>query len=186
LACRSRTRLLAPGHSLDIWNTPPRGSRCHPSHSGATCSGGRDDAGPWLYCRVQCSGPYCIIETYARGSQQDGRTLLRQTLRNAMGDSPTKHEQAKAQRQECVAAILSSPSRHKIVVAGPGTGKTHLFKEMLRGKTNTLTLTFVNSLVEDLSIRMSFSELLSSSKRRLTRSHRISRWSLMNFRISTN
>jgi hypothetical protein len=51
-----------------------------------------------------------------------------------MGDPSAKHEQAKTQRQECVVAIINSPSRHKIVVAGPGTGKTHLFKEMLRNK----------------------------------------------------
>ena len=39
-------------------------------------------------------------------------------------------------------------------MAGPGTGKTHLFKEVLNGKSNTLTLTFVNALVEDLSLEL--------------------------------
>ncbi|MBS4051434.1 MAG: ATP-dependent helicase [Methylomonas sp.] len=70
-----------------------------------------------------------------------------------MADSH-RHEQVKTQRQQSVAAILDSESRHKIVVAGPGTGKTYLFKEMLKGKTNTLTLTFVNALVEDLSLEL--------------------------------
>lgn len=65
-----------------------------------------------------------------------------------------KYEKAKSERQKHTDAILSSTSRHKIVVAGPGTGKTHLFKEVLNGKTNTLTLSFVNALVEDLSLEL--------------------------------
>ena len=40
------------------------------------------------------------------------------------------------------------------MVAGPGTGKTFLFKKALEGKSKTLTLTFVNSLVEDLSLEL--------------------------------
>jgi superfamily I DNA/RNA helicase len=63
-----------------------------------------------------------------------------------------KYNTAKEERQNHVDAVLSSPSRKKVVVAGPGTGKTHLFKQILKGKTKTLTLTFVNSLVDDLSL----------------------------------
>jgi len=51
-------------------------------------------------------------------------------------------------------AIVKSTSRKKIVVAGPGTGKTYLFKKIIEGKNNTLTLTFVNALVEDLSLEL--------------------------------
>lgn len=51
-------------------------------------------------------------------------------------------------------AIVESTSRKKIVVAGPGTGKTYLFKKIIEGKNNTLTLTFVNALVEDLSLEL--------------------------------
>ncbi len=40
------------------------------------------------------------------------------------------------------------------MVAGPGTGKTFLFRGMLEGKKNTLTLTFVNALVDDLSLEL--------------------------------
>ena len=58
------------------------------------------------------------------------------------------------ERQEHVNAILRSPSNKKIVVAGPGTGKTYLFKSILEGKQNTLTLSFVNALVEDLSLEL--------------------------------
>ena len=50
--------------------------------------------------------------------------------------------------------ILSSNARKKVVVAGPGTGKTFLFKKILNGKTKTLTLSFVNALVDDLSLEL--------------------------------
>ena len=53
-----------------------------------------------------------------------------------------------------VEAILKSESNKKVVVAGPGTGKTYLFKKILADKQNSLTLTFINSLVEDLSIEL--------------------------------
>ena len=53
-----------------------------------------------------------------------------------------------------VSAILQSKKQKKVVVAGPGTGKTFLFKNLLENKKNTLTLTFVNSLVEDLSLEL--------------------------------
>jgi len=72
-----------------------------------------------------------------------------------MGDSEAKRfEAARADRQRHVDAVLKSKSRNRIVVAGPGTGKTFLFKEVLRGKSSSLTLTFVNSLVEDLSLEL--------------------------------
>jgi hypothetical protein len=66
-----------------------------------------------------------------------------------------RYAKARADRQWHVDAVLASTSRKKVVVAGPGTGKTFLFKEVLKSKRNTLTLTFVNSLVEDLSLDLS-------------------------------
>jgi len=71
-----------------------------------------------------------------------------------MNTPPDKYELCKAERQRHIDEILQSKSRHKIVVAGPGTGKTFLFKEILKGKRSALTLTFVNSLVEDLSLEL--------------------------------
>jgi len=65
-----------------------------------------------------------------------------------------KYERAKKDRQKYLDAILRANDEKKIVVGGPGTGKTYLFKEILKGKSNTLTLTFVNSLVEDLSLEL--------------------------------
>lgn len=69
-------------------------------------------------------------------------------------DTDSKYEHAKAERQKYVDAVVASESRKKIVVAGPGTGKTYLFKQVLKDKKNSLTLTFVNALVEDLSLEL--------------------------------
>ncbi len=65
-----------------------------------------------------------------------------------------RYARAKSEREAHVQAVLNSNAHKKIVVAGPGTGKTHLFKKVLQGKEGTLTLTFVNSLVEDLSLEL--------------------------------
>ena len=71
-----------------------------------------------------------------------------------MSEATDKYGKARAERKKHVDGILSSASPKKVVVAGPGTGKTFLFKEVLKGKTNTLTLTFVRTLVEDLSLEL--------------------------------
>lgn len=65
-----------------------------------------------------------------------------------------KYIKAEEESQKYIDAILKSSSPKKVVVAGPGTGKTHLFKRILEGEKNNLTLTFVNSLVEDLSLEL--------------------------------
>lgn len=68
--------------------------------------------------------------------------------------APDKYEVAEADRTKYVNDILASNADKKVVVAGPGTGKTFLFKKVLNGKTKTLTLSFVNSLVDDLSLEL--------------------------------
>jgi hypothetical protein len=73
-------------------------------------------------------------------------------MANGSQAAKTRYEAAAANSKAYVDAITRSTARKKIVVAGPGTGKTYLFKKILEGKTNCLTLTFVNSLVEDLSL----------------------------------
>jgi superfamily I DNA/RNA helicase len=69
-------------------------------------------------------------------------------------DSQERYAVAEEERGAFVEAIVNSGARNKVVVAGPGTGKTFLFKRILHGKKRTLTLTFVNSLVEDLSLEL--------------------------------
>ena len=59
-----------------------------------------------------------------------------------------------AELKAAIGRVLNSPSRKKLVVAGPGTGKTTLFRQILEaasGKPDRrLVLTFINNLKDDL------------------------------------
>jgi superfamily I DNA/RNA helicase len=67
-------------------------------------------------------------------------------------DEPQNPEEAEF--RAAIAAVLNSTSDRKLVIAGPGTGKTTLFKQMLKfapGESDRrLVLTFINNLREDL------------------------------------
>ena len=67
---------------------------------------------------------------------------------------PDAYAEAHQERQRHVDSVVQSPARRKLLVAGPGTGKTFMFKTLLQGKGQALTLTFVNALVEDLSLEL--------------------------------
>ena len=58
-----------------------------------------------------------------------------------------------AARNAYTAAIISSKSHKKLIVAGPGTGKSYLFQQICKanGQSEILTLSFINELVDDLS-----------------------------------
>ena len=60
-----------------------------------------------------------------------------------------------AELRAAIKRLLNSNSRRKLVVAGPGTGKTTLFKQMLElaggGPHRRLVLTFINNLRDDLA-----------------------------------
>jgi len=55
-------------------------------------------------------------------------------------------------RRAFLQAILDSPSRNKLIVAGPGTGKTFTFGTLIRqsGEGDKLALTFIRRLVADM------------------------------------
>src|SRR3989339_667714 len=60
------------------------------------------------------------------------------------------------QRDEHTQNILGSESKNKIILAGPGTGKSYLFQQICKNNiendlNNNLTLSFINELVNDLS-----------------------------------
>lgn len=56
------------------------------------------------------------------------------------------------ERQSFLDALLQSDARLKLIVAGPGTGKTYSFKRLLESRPKPrLVLTFINNLVEDLA-----------------------------------
>ncbi len=60
----------------------------------------------------------------------------------------------KNDREKYINKVLESSSHKKIVVGGPGTGKTHLFEIVIGRDNNPLILTFINTLVEDLSLEL--------------------------------
>jgi len=65
-------------------------------------------------------------------------------------------ETISAQKEEwrnCVNAILSSKSNKKIIVSGAGTGKTYIFREMLKKNIGgrNIALTFINRLTADMN-----------------------------------
>ncbi|MHA1212321.1 MAG: UvrD-helicase domain-containing protein [Candidatus Heimdallarchaeota archaeon] len=56
-----------------------------------------------------------------------------------------------AERTNCLNNILQSDSSKKVIVAGPGTGKTYTFQRLLElDPTNNLVITFINNLVKDM------------------------------------
>lgn len=58
-------------------------------------------------------------------------------------------------RQDCLQQILDSSAQRKLIVAGPGTGKTHTFKALLEHTGGpSLALTFINALAEDLGDKL--------------------------------
>jgi len=60
--------------------------------------------------------------------------------------------------EESLEDILSSDNTKKLVLGGPGTGKSYLFKKYCRKLTkesNILVITFINNLVKDLERQLS-------------------------------
>ncbi len=58
----------------------------------------------------------------------------------------------KEELRECVESILSSKAKRKIIIAGAGTGKTYIFREILEKNPNghNIALTFINRLTADM------------------------------------
>lgn len=70
-------------------------------------------------------------------------------------------------RAENLDRVLNSAARHRVIVAGPGTGKTFTFKKVPeRVDGPALVLSFLGSLVEDLD------RVILAIERRFVRSTR--------------
>jgi superfamily I DNA/RNA helicase len=68
-----------------------------------------------------------------------------------LGSGQPTDEELAEQRQAYLDAVIASPATRKLIVAGPGTGKTHSFKVLLESRPEPrLVLTFINNLVNDL------------------------------------
>ncbi|MBU1626536.1 AAA family ATPase, partial [bacterium] len=67
------------------------------------------------------------------------------------------YEEFSELRDRTTLEVLNSDSEKKIIIAGPGTGKSYLFQEVCKklisqNHTNILTLSFINELVDDLAV----------------------------------
>lgn len=62
------------------------------------------------------------------------------------------HDKQKKEREDSIEEIVKSASKYKIIVSGPGTGKTSAFQALLKTKktTNNLGLTFIRNLAIEL------------------------------------
>lgn len=61
------------------------------------------------------------------------------------------HDQQKQDREKYSTLIIQSIARNKIIIAGPGTGKSFTFKKYLETKSgDNLAITFINNLAYDL------------------------------------
>jgi superfamily I DNA/RNA helicase len=65
-----------------------------------------------------------------------------------------RHAHIEAERRAAVDAILDSNASRKLIVAGPGTGKTYTFKAALERAGGGVALTFIRALVRDLRVAL--------------------------------
>jgi len=66
----------------------------------------------------------------------------------------SEYEKRAQERTALIEAILNSNASKKLIVAGPGTGKSFLFQQICKrrvGDAKILALSFINELVDDLS-----------------------------------
>lgn len=75
-------------------------------------------------------------------------------------DSVKLYKLQEKERKEQAEAIIKSSAKKKIVVSGPGTGKTYLFREILEqdDQNNKIVLTFVRRLINDISQKVSLED----------------------------
>lgn len=65
-----------------------------------------------------------------------------------------EHARIEGERRAVLEAILDSGAPKKLIVAGPGTGKTYTFKAALERAGGGVALTFIRALVRDLRVAL--------------------------------
>ena len=62
----------------------------------------------------------------------------------------------RVERNKCLQRIVESTADKKIIVSGPGTGKTYTFGELLNKNPtgNNLAMTFIRKLVAELETKL--------------------------------
>lgn len=68
--------------------------------------------------------------------------------------SQAELEAQEEDRAEKLRLILASDARRKLIVAGPGTGKTHTFREVLAQAPIGLAMTFIKALHADMEVKL--------------------------------
>ena len=71
-------------------------------------------------------------------------------------EAQCEYDKYALKRTAYIEAILNSDASKKLIMAGPGTGKTFLFQQICKrkleeGESKILALSFINELVDDLS-----------------------------------
>lgn len=81
-------------------------------------------------------------------------------IKDSGGNKAAEHYRLHNERRATYSQkVLNSTSPKRLVIAGPGTGKSFLFQQIAKdlidkGKSNILVLTFINELVKDLAVDM--------------------------------
>ncbi len=82
-------------------------------------------------------------------------------------------DELKAELDKAIEEIVNSSHPKKLILAGPGAGKTTLFKKLLEknddGEKNQLVLTFINNLKNELHEKLSHSFISSGNNRSFER-----------------
>ncbi len=83
------------------------------------------------------------------------RTEAVQGVKEKFSQNGIKAKQAE-ERRKCLEKILRSTATKKLIVAGPGTGKTFTFGQILQAQraANNLAMTFINKLVGDMESKL--------------------------------
>jgi len=101
---------------------------------------------------MKCDNCEKESEALERVSASNFRRNRRGATNGSIGVCDLCYKQFKL-REEAVAKVVDSDSLKKLIVAGPGTGKTHTFRKLVESLpegSKVVIFTLINNLVDDL------------------------------------